>query len=299
MATTLNKARNATSPASKVALATASAADRLNPGSARSFLLTLLGEFVLPRGRPVWTSALLHAYAGVGIAEKAARQALMRAADAGWIEAQPVGRQTSWTVSELGRQVIDDGAQRVRSTSRRDVPWDGRWRVLVWVEPDADRVRRQKVARALSWIGFGNPAGDLWVSPHGDRDEETRRVLLELGISAATYAFTGPSSQTGMSDRQIVERSWDLGAVAEHYGQLIKRFGKLRPGTGDPMLFSYTQLVNEWQRLPFIDPALPPVLLPAQWSARDAAARLDTLREQWRDDAHKRWDEVAGVVPTL
>jgi len=45
--------------------------------SARSLLLTVLGEYVLPSGAPVWTSALLHVSAGLGIEEKAARQALM------------------------------------------------------------------------------------------------------------------------------------------------------------------------------------------------------------------------------
>ena len=37
------------------------------PGSARSLLLTILGEFVLPSGEPPWTSTLLHVGWGLGL----------------------------------------------------------------------------------------------------------------------------------------------------------------------------------------------------------------------------------------
>jgi phenylacetic acid degradation operon negative regulatory protein len=267
-------------------------------GTARSLLLTLLGEFVLPRERPVRTAASLHALGGTGIAEKVARQAIMRAAAAGWIAAHPVGRQTCWTVGDYGRHVIEEGAQRVRSMSRSDTAWDGCWLVIVIAEQESERSHRQKVARALSWVGFGQPTPGLWVSPHTSREDEARRLLIDLGIADSTHAFVGPSSRAGMGDRQLVERSWDLDAVAEHDAVLTRRFGRLRASAGDPMLFSYVQLVNEWQRIPFIDPGLPQVLLPPQWPGRERVARLEALREAWSEQAHRRWDEVAGVVPT-
>ncbi|HEX9540543.1 MAG TPA: hypothetical protein VGA04_20460, partial [Streptosporangiaceae bacterium] len=45
-------------------------------GSARSLLLTVLGEFALPSGEPSWTSTLLHVADGLGVEEKSTRQAL-------------------------------------------------------------------------------------------------------------------------------------------------------------------------------------------------------------------------------
>jgi phenylacetic acid degradation operon negative regulatory protein len=38
--------------------------------SARSLLMTVLGEFVLPAGRPVWTWVLVDTLAAFGVAEK-------------------------------------------------------------------------------------------------------------------------------------------------------------------------------------------------------------------------------------
>ncbi len=63
----------------------------LGAASARSLLLTVLGEFVLPDGRPVWTAALIDLLGALDVAEKAARQAIMRTSDSGWIEASRVG----------------------------------------------------------------------------------------------------------------------------------------------------------------------------------------------------------------
>jgi phenylacetic acid degradation operon negative regulatory protein len=55
--------------------------------SARSLLLTMLGEFALPRGRPVWTATVVDALAAFAVEEKAARQALARTASEGLLEA--------------------------------------------------------------------------------------------------------------------------------------------------------------------------------------------------------------------
>jgi phenylacetic acid degradation operon negative regulatory protein len=67
----------------------------LAPGSARSLLLTVLGELVWPTGKPVWTWALLYVLKGLGVEEQTARQAIARAALSGWIEAERHGREGS------------------------------------------------------------------------------------------------------------------------------------------------------------------------------------------------------------
>ena len=46
--------------------------------AARSLLLTILGEYVLPRGEPVWHETLVGALVSIGYSSHAARQALAR-----------------------------------------------------------------------------------------------------------------------------------------------------------------------------------------------------------------------------
>ena len=64
--------------------------------SARGLLFTLLGEFVLTGDGTAWTSAVLAVFTRLGIEEKATRQALMRTAAAGWLDAEKLGRRTRW-----------------------------------------------------------------------------------------------------------------------------------------------------------------------------------------------------------
>ena len=96
---------------------------RVSVGSARSLLLTVLGEFVLPSGQAVWTSALLHALVGVGTAENSARQAIARSASAGWLEGRKDGRQVRWRLTPAGRRVIEAGSRRVTALSSPRPAW--------------------------------------------------------------------------------------------------------------------------------------------------------------------------------
>src|SRR5689334_3106367 len=71
-----------------------------SPSSANDYLLTVLGEFVLPEHEPVWTSTLVDALAVLDIGEPSARQALNRADARGLIRGERVGRRTRWQLTD-------------------------------------------------------------------------------------------------------------------------------------------------------------------------------------------------------
>ena len=77
--------------------------------SARSLLLTVLGEFVHPRARPVWTSTLLEAMAALGVEEKSARQALARTASEGVLTSNRDGRRVHWSLTAHGETLLRGG----------------------------------------------------------------------------------------------------------------------------------------------------------------------------------------------
>ncbi|HZZ48901.1 MAG TPA: PaaX family transcriptional regulator, partial [Pseudonocardia sp.] len=77
-------------------------------GSARSLLLTVLGELVVPAGEPVWTASLLYVLAGLDVSEQTARQTLVRASDKGWITSERVGREVRWSVTPTVMKMLDD-----------------------------------------------------------------------------------------------------------------------------------------------------------------------------------------------
>jgi phenylacetic acid degradation operon negative regulatory protein len=268
-------------------------------GSARSLLLTILGELVVPAGRPVWTGALLHVLKGLGLEEQTARQAISRAADAGLIAGEKRGRQVCWSVTAEGIETIEEISRRVDSLRTPAERWDGDCLILIVTIPQRLKSVRKRLYSALSWAGFGNPAPGLWASPHVDRAGEMRRVIQELDLQDSTIAFIGTTISIGLDDDEIVRRAWDLDTVAARYATLIDTFAGLEPEPGDDVLLTYLALVNEWREFPSMDPQLPEDLLP-DWIGRRATEISANLYEKWTHAATERWREVMELnTPTL
>src|SRR5947209_5062750 len=121
----------------------------LGSGSANSLLLTVLGEFVLPDGRPVWTSSLLTLFRELGVEEKALRQALMRTADDGWIVGDRLGRRTRWQLTESGRRLLSEGSARIYGFRGPPEDWDGQWLLLLVTVPENNRGLRTRLRTQL------------------------------------------------------------------------------------------------------------------------------------------------------
>jgi phenylacetic acid degradation operon negative regulatory protein len=266
---------------------------RFSVGSARSILLTLFGEFVFPGNEPVWTATLLHAFAGVGVMDKSARQALARAAAEGWIEGERDGRRTAWRLTPLARQMIVEGSRRVRALRELDSDWDGHWAVLHISLTDAQRTERQQLYRALTWLGFGSPAPGLWICPQKERVQAARDKLQALGVLDQTLALDARAFDFGVPEREWVTRAWNLEVIAQTYDDMVTRFSALRPRTDQAIFVAHIELVNALQRLPAVDPGLPSALLPKNWVAIRATERLTELRTKWRPVAHAYWASVA------
>ncbi|MGH9021798.1 MAG: hypothetical protein ACRDV9_01640 [Acidimicrobiia bacterium] len=58
-----------------------------------------------------------------GIPEQTARQAIARGAAAGWLSGTRFGREVRWELTEAGRALIAEGAERVYSVGTG--PWCG------------------------------------------------------------------------------------------------------------------------------------------------------------------------------
>lgn len=266
----------------------------VSPRSARSLLLTVLGELVLPSKRPVWTSALLHVLAGLDVEEKSARQAIARTASDGWISSERDGRRVRWVLAPPGRKLLSEGAERIYSVGSRQTSWDGRWLVVMASVPETQRKLRHKLQTRLAWAGLGNPVGGMWVSPHPERAEEVRRIIADLGLEGSALSFVGPFGEIG-SERSLVNRAWDLAQVADHYEQFLAMVAaEPSPAPGDETLCAQVRLVHEWRRFPFLDPQLPDTLLPSKWIGHRAKTVFDTKHEAWAAGARERWAELTS-----
>jgi phenylacetic acid degradation operon negative regulatory protein len=268
---------------------------RVSQGSARSHLLTLLGEYALPNRKPIWTATLLEALVAIGFAEKAARQAIARAASAGWLEGSRDGRRVMWRISAELQHSMERGLQRVRSISREPRPWNGQWLIFIISLPDTQRAIRTKLYRALRWAGYGAPSAGLWVNPHFDRLSETGELIRRFQLHDVAYVFTGETNELGVTVETLVQSAWDWELIDHEYDLMLKRVAALQPRTAQSTFLAHCGLIQEWQQLPFIDPGLPRELLPIGWRGRRAAKRLEDLRERWAVEAHKYWRTLCRI----
>lgn len=263
----------------------------LTPGSARSLLITILGELVWPTGQPVWTSSLVLVLRGLGVEEQTARQAIARAASSDWIVPERRGREVSWSLSDKLVRIFDSGSPRVYSLSDPFSDWDGSWLALWTTVPQSHRAARRPLYAGLTWAGFGNPSAGLWLSPHVERAAEVRSLIEELDLTSHTVSLVGSTQSIGMPESEIVARGWDLAALHEHYEQVLDAVAGLDPQGGEETLLTHVRMLSEYQELPRTDPQLPEALLP-DWIGRRVARRIEALRAQWAPATRARFVEI-------
>lgn len=260
----------------------------LGATSARSLLLTVLGEFVLPRAEPVWTQALIDVLGDLGVEAKAARQALARTAAEGLLTSDRSGRRVRWSLSEDGQRLLSRGAARIYGFSTAPPPWNGNWLVVLVSVPESRRRLRHRLRTRLAWAGLGSPATGVWLTPDPGKQAEVAEVISELELDSVTSSFVGPFGAIGRQ-RAVVEQAWDLDEVEQAYLEFLDEFAAADPATPADVLTQQIHLVHAWRRFPFLDPKLPAELLPAEWAGSRAADLFDRLHQSWQDTAAEEW----------
>lgn len=261
--------------------------------SARSLLLTVMGEFSYPRDEAIWTTALVRVLGGLGVEGHAARQAISRSADAGWIERERIGRTARWRLTTSGNKVIEDGLHRATAFLDRSEPWDGRWLILLVSVPQSERTTRKRLYGGLAWLRMGNPTPGVWLTPHVDAVDDLRSLIAEFGLTGSALSFVGHTENVGLSDEQIVQRAWNLAELADSYRALLARYAGFRPAGGDEVLLSYLELRNFLQQFMRLDPQLPEELLP-EWVGHEASDLFLDRRDRWSPGAWERWRQILG-----
>lgn len=251
--------------------------------SARGLLFTVLGEFVLPTGGSAWTSAFIQAFAGLGVEEKAIRQALARTGADGWIRPERHGRRTRWLLTEAGNRLLTEGTERIYAFTGSQRDWDGSWLLVLARVPESDRSARHLLRTRLSWAGLGSPAPGVWITTRTDRAGEVEEVLAKAGVTDRQI-FT--AQHRGGSLDTLVGQAWDLPAIEKQYEEFLAEFAASQ--APDPLI-RLTELVHAWRRFPSIDPGLPARLLPARWSGDRAAELFAARHARWSPDATMQW----------
>jgi phenylacetic acid degradation operon negative regulatory protein len=245
-------------------------------------LLTLLGEYVLPRDDGVWQETLVAALGTMGFKVHAARQALARSVSGGWLLTERYGRRSRMSLAPDTAEMLSDGAVRIYGFG---LPWewDGRWLLVSLRAPEERREVRHLVRTQLAWAGFGSLGNGLWITPHVEREAELVAVS-EASPDAQLVSFRAELGAVGEPER-VVSEAWDLEAVGGGYKEFVARFSRLSPKTPEAVFRAQTELVHAWRKFPYLDPDLPEQMLPARWPRASARKVFEDKHAAWHEPA--------------
>jgi phenylacetic acid degradation operon negative regulatory protein len=276
---------------------------RTRQGSPPSLLLTLLGDYWWGHAEPLPSAALVELLADFGVSDVAARAALSRMVKHGLLETARSGRNTFHGLTPRAQTVLSDGAARIFSFGADDgEPWDGRWSVVAFSVPEANRSVREALRTRLRWLGFAPLYDALWVSPH-EHHAEALAELVELGVTAATaFVATAPDLPATVPPQS----AWDLDGLAALYQAFVDTWepthAALGRGSMDPVdaLVRRTELMDAWRAFPGLDPDLPTSLLPAGWPRPQARELfLDTYERLGVPASARVREVIARHAPEL
>jgi phenylacetic acid degradation operon negative regulatory protein len=261
--------------------------------AARSLLLTVLGEYVLPRSGAVWQETLVAALVSLGYSHQAARQALSRSARDGWLETERRGRRSRMRLSDRTAELLRTGAERIYSFGE-PWQWDRRWLLVVLRVPEHRREVRHQLRTRLAWTGVGSLGGGVWITPHVEREAELATAIAEEPVAEAT-SFVAGFGAIG-DPQQLVATAWDLDSVREQYLAFIEDFSRVRPSSAEAWFRMQTLLVHAWRRFPFLDPDLPADVLPSDWPRRRAHDLFRSRHDRWAPSAKAHFEALESEL---
>lgn len=268
---------------------------QLEPIRPQELAITLLGAYVLPAPRPVWSGGIVQLLEEFGFSTSAARATLSRLVDRGYLHRVRDGRLVSYRITKRCEEVLIEGEQRIFSLGT-STAWDGSWTVVWHSIPERSRRERARFGIRMRFLGFGSVQDGTWISPH-DRERDVAAVVDELQVASHVGVLIGRPAADLQIDR-VIQRSWDLSALGARYRRFVEEFeayGASSSTLADHDAFLVrTSLVHAFRQFPFLDPDLPDELMPARSARRTAVRIFHSLYGSLEAPAQRHFDQIAA-----
>jgi phenylacetic acid degradation operon negative regulatory protein len=272
----------------------------------QDMVFTLYGDYIRHRGGEAWTGSLIELLGLFGLSGQAVRSTLSRMSQKGWLKSRKAGRYSFYSLTPKCLELLTEGAQRIFQP-RRD-PWDGRWYLLTYSIPESKRHLRRRLRQRLLWLGFGALNHATWISPR-DLRGEVEKAVDALRVRPYVELFSG--EHRGFADEgEIVARCWDLKRLNDYYAALIARYeppfqkhrARLTAGRSLEPRACFVQrfmLLHEYRSSPYVDPNLPPELLPDDWLGERATQLFQGYHDLLVEGAEAFVDSVLAKAPEI
>ncbi|AGT08264.1 PaaX family transcriptional regulator C-terminal domain-containing protein [Paracoccus aminophilus] len=233
---------------------------------ATSFIVTVYGDVVVPRGEVLWMGNLIEICARVGISESLVRTAVSRLVQAGQLAGERVGRRSYYRLAPTARAEFSQVAKLLY----RPLPEAKGWLILQAPDLPDELLRRLRLGRL---------EGNVLIAP--DHGQTPPKAALALHAAL------------GASDPSLAA-CWDLPPLQAAYAEMIARFAPLAKAltTGEQIsaeeaLIARLLLVECYRKPLLRDPRLPATALPSTWSGHDAHRLFAQLYRQLSGPAER------------
>lgn len=266
----------------------------------RALIVTIYGLYARESAGWLSVSALIRLMAELGVDEPAARSAISRLKLRGLLEARREVGVAGYGLSSRGAEIIAQGDRRI--FHRLESSAAEGWLLAVFSVPEHERARRHALRSRLAWLGFGTVSAGVWIAPR-QLAGETRDALAMDGLTGYVSLFAADYLAFG-DVKEKVSQWWDLARLEQLYQGFISSAGPVLEywqGRGQPdpaadpgrAFADYIRTLTAWRRLPFLDPGLPPDLLPRDWDGSRAAELFRQLQTLLSRPAR---DHVLAVI---
>lgn len=247
--------------------------------SARSVLVTILGDALLPVSNSVWLAQLFKLAEPCNFSARLVRTSLFRLADEGWVTSERHGRQSKYTLTPFAEREFADAAVRIYSNDQPAL--EGQWTLVLFDGTRISLRERERLARHLGRHGFVALDRGVLASPICGVDT-VRQILAEAfpqvlsAVAAAEFTDIGVLLQEG-----FFASAFAFGDIEKAYRSFVDTYaefdGELSRLSPMDAYCTRTMLIHDLRRITLRMPSLPRELLPTPWSGDEAytlAARL-------------------------
>lgn len=265
----------------------------------KSLTFDVYGAFVRDLGGWIAVADLVTLMGQLGVEEQVVRSSVSRFTRRGLLARNKVDGQIGYALTGAANRILAEGDQRIYLSLAPSQVEDG-WVLATFSVPESIRAERHQLRSRLGWLGFGNLGGGLWIAPKRVY-EQTRQMVMDLGLEKHVDLFD--AHYRDFDDLQsLIYRCWDIAAMRAAYREYLDEFAPVREqwSTADAdadqaaAFRDYVHALHEWRKLPYIDPGLPPELLPDDWEGTLAVTLFSELRSRLERAAKRHVVRIVG-----
>ena len=235
--------------------------------SARSVLVTIFGDSVLPVTRSLWLSQLFQLTDVFGFNDRLVRTSMYRLAAEGWLTNERVGRQSCYHLTELAVRESEHAATRIYDATPAD--WSGTWSLVLLDNSGLEAQEQATLTAHLRWHGFVTLGRGLLGSPTAttaDVRELCDLLRPTVHVPVASASFDGMSELVGGGFFSTGFNTPDIASVYTSFVELYEPIERDAPLASSIDAFALrTMLVHDIRRIRLRFPDIPSQLLPPDW----------------------------------